>query len=153
MINEFGWLGEFRIKVKHKDGRIEEDLVKNRVTNVALQAMINILDNIDPDLNIKYLAVGTGTTALDDNDTQLETEIFRVPFDSSNNDAVGQFTTTFTILDSEAVETWGEIGLFGGDSTTITPNSGKMISRILYTRIKTSLEEIDIIRIDKLVRV
>jgi len=152
MINQLGWLGEFRIKTIDKDGLVSEELVKNRVTNTALQAMINILDNIDPDLNIKYLAIGTSGTAVNDNDTQLGAEIFRVQFDSSNNNATGQFTTTFSVLDSEAVGTWQELGIFCGDSATITPNSGKMLSRILYTKVKTSLEEVSVSRIDTIAR-
>lgn len=152
MIDGFGWLGEFKITVKHKDGTIEEDYIKNRITNTALQAIINILDNIDPNLDIKYLAIGTDGTALNDNDTQLGNEIFRTQFLTSDNDATGQFTTTFAVLDSEAVAQWEEIGIFCGDSATSTANTGIMLSRILYSRDKTALEEIDFTRKDKVIR-
>lgn len=150
--NLFGWMGKFKIKVK-ENGQIKEEYeIKNRITNTALDAIINILDNIDPDLDIKYLAIGTDNSPLNDNDTQLGNEIFRTQFDSSNNDAVGQFTTTFTIFDSEAVATWEEIGVFCGDSATASADTGIMLSRILFNRVKTSLEEIDITRIDKVIR-
>jgi len=152
MINKMGWLGEFKIKIKHPDGTIEEDYVKNRITNTALQAIINILDNIDPNLDIKYLAVGTDGTAINDNDTQLGTEIFRTQFQSSDNSATGQFTTTFAILDSEAVATWAEIGIFCGSSATSSADTGVMLSRILYSRVKTALEEIEFSRIDTIIR-
>ena len=152
MINDIGWVGEFKIKTKHKDGSIKEDIIKNRITNVALQAIINILDNIDPNLDIKYLAIGNDNTAINDNDTTLGNEIFRTQFQSSDNDATGQFTTIFSVLDSEAVGQWEEIGIFCGSSATSTADTGIMLSRILYSRNKTSLEEIDFTRIDKVVR-
>lgn len=152
MINLFGWQGKFEIKVKENDIIKEEYSIENRITNTALDAIINILDNIDPDLDIKFLAIGTDNTPLDDNDTQLGNEIFRTQFLTSNNDAVGQFTTTFAVLDAEAVGTWEEIAIFTGDSATITPDSGIMLSRILFNRTKTALEEVDITRIDKVIR-
>lgn len=152
MINLFGWQGHFDIKIKENDKIKEEYSIDNRITNTALDAIINILDNIDPDLNIKFIAIGTDSTPLNDNDTQLGNEIFRSQFLTSDNDAVGQFTTTFAILDNEAVATWEEIGIFCGDSATSSTNTGIMLSRILFNRTKTSLEEIDITRIDKVIR-
>ena len=152
MIDVLGWEGKFKFKFKKNGEVYEEDLVFNRITNTALDAIINILDNIDPNLDIKYLAIGTDSSPLDDNDTTLGNEIFRTQFISSNNAAVGEFTTEFAILDSEAVATWQEIGIFCGDSATSSADTGIMLSRILYTRAKTSLEEVDITRIDKVVR-
>jgi len=112
MINELGWVGEFKLTVK-ENGQVKEEVeIKNRITNTALDAIINILDNIDPDIDIKYLAIGTDNTPISDNDTQLGNEIFRTQFLRSDNDAVGQFTTTFTVLDTEAVGAWQEIGIW-----------------------------------------
>jgi len=153
MISGLGWLGEFKIIVHNVEtGEVTEEYVKNRITNTALDKIINILDNIDPDLDIKYLAIGTDNTPLNDNDTQLGNEIFRTQFQNSNNDAVGQFTTEFSILDSEAVGNWQEIGIFCSDSATSSANTGVMLSRILFSRNKTSLEEVQITRIDRVVR-
>ena len=155
MINDspLGWMGTFKIRIKNTlTGEITDEIVKNRITNTALNAMINTLDDIEPQLNIKYLAIGTGSTAIDDADTQLDTEIARVQFTSSNLTAIGEFTTEFVVLDSEAVATWAEIGIFCGDTATSSANTGIMLTRILYDRVKTSLEEIQFIRIDKIER-
>ena len=147
-----GWAGDFNLIIK-ENGKIKETVhIKNRITNTALDAIVNILDNIDPDLDIKFLAIGTDNTPLDDNDTQLGNEIFRTQFLTSDNDAIGQFTTTFAVLDGEAVATWQEIGIFVGDSATTSPDTGTLLSRILFSRVKTALEEIDVSRIDKIVR-
>jgi len=154
MINDLlGWSGSFVIKSTNlKTGEVTENTVKNRITNTALQAIINILDNVDPDLDIKYLAIGTDNTPLNDNDTQLGNEIFRTQFLTSNNSATGQFTTTFAVLDNEAVGQWEEIGIFCGNSATSTANTGTLLSRILFSRNKSNLEEIDISRIDTVTR-
>ena len=147
------WFGGYNIKVtNHLTGEVKEDFIKNQITNTALDAIINILDNIDPNLDIKYLAVGTDGTALDPDDTTLGTEIFRASFDTSNKTATGEFTTTFTIFDSEAVGSWKEIGIFCGDSATSTADTGIMLSRILYSRDKTNSEQIDFTRIDRVER-
>ena len=147
-----GWAGDFDLTIK-ENGQIKETIhIKNRITNTALDAIVNILDNIDPNLDIKFLAIGTDNTPLDDNDTQLGNEIFRTQFLTSDNDAIGQFTTTFAILDGEAVATWQEIGIFCSDSATTSLNTGILLSRILFSRTKTALEEVDITRKDKVVR-
>lgn len=154
VINMFGWAGSFDIIIKNVvTGHIEPIHIRNRITNTALDAIINILDNLDPNLNIRYIAIGTDNTPLSDNDTKLGNEIFRAQVDSSNNTAVGTFQTTFSILDSEAVGQWEEIGIFCGDSASAAADSGLMLSRILFSRNKTNLEEINITRIDKVVRV
>lgn len=147
MIDRSKYKGQFIIK-----SNTGVEVVDNRVTNLFLNALINALDGIDPDIQIKYLAIGTSSAAINDADTQLGAEIFRTQFTTSNNTATGEFTTTFTIFDNEAVATWQEIGLFGGSTATSTPNSGKMISRILYNRVKTNLEEIEVTRIDRIQR-
>ena len=64
MINQMGWAGKFNIKVKVDNEITEEITINNRITDVALQAIINILDNIDPDLDIKYLAIGNDSSEI-----------------------------------------------------------------------------------------
>ena len=156
MINEsLGWSGLFCIKkINKKTGEVTEKQFKNQITSVALDAMINVLDNIDPNLDIKWLAVGTGTGALDPTDTTLGTEIFRTDVDTSNNDATGQFTTTFTILDTDsgADATWAELGVFCGDSATSSSDTGIMLTRILIDETKTSSEEFQFTRQDNIAR-
>jgi len=154
MISKLGWSGKFKIKIKNVlSGKIEEDIVNNRITDIALDKIINLLDNIDPDLDIKYLAIGTGTSPVNNFDTQLDNEIFRTQAQNSENISTGEFETKFTVLESEAVATWEEIGIFCGNGATSTANTGTMLSRILYNRDdKTNLELIDITRVDKIER-
>lgn len=156
MINEsLGVGGDFIItKRDNKTKEIKsEKLIRNRITDLAISKMINALDGIDPDLQIKYLAIGTSANPINDSDTQLGNEIFRTQFLNSDLTAFNEFTTNFSVLDYEAVATWEEIAIFCGSSATSSPNSGTMLTRILFHDEKTSLEEISIIRIDRRTRV
>lgn len=148
----YGWVGQFKIQIKEKGVIKDTHIVDNRITNLALDAIINLLDNIDPNLDIKYIAIGDSAAAVNDNATQLGNEIFRAQIDTGSRTAIGIFNSTFSILDSEAVGQWEEIGIFCGDGATASANTGNMLSRILFSRTKTALEEISITRIDKIIR-
>jgi len=152
MINNLAHEGYYIITAKYKDGHKETQVVKNRITNVALDKTINAFDGIDPNMQIKYLAIGTSDAAINDNDTTLGTEIFRTQFQTSNNTATGEFTTTFAVLDTEAVATWEELGIFCGTSATATADTGTMLSRILFNFEKTNLVEADFTRVDRQIR-
>jgi hypothetical protein len=154
MINEITlWDGVFEISIKNKNtGSIETEEVHNRIMNASLQEMVKPLTGVAANLEIKYLALGTGTTAVTDNDAALATEIFRTPDTSLSANATGQVTSEFIVLDSEAVATIEEIGIFGGTSATLTANVGICISRILWHHVKTNSEEITFRRIDTVTR-
>jgi hypothetical protein len=154
MIDKYGHQGIFRIIKKNKGtGEIKTTEIFNAITDLALNKEINILVGTDPDMAIKYLAIGTSATTINNADIKLGTEIFRTQFQSQVQTANNEITTEFTVLDSEAVATWQELGVFCGSLATSTADSGTMLSRILYTDTKTSLEEITIQRIDRIIRV
>jgi len=146
MIN--GWKGTYKIKVNDE----EELVIHNRITNAALDEMIKVVQGQTPNLQIKFLALGTSNSAVTDTDTQLGSEIFRTQFASSTKTATGELTSIAVVLESEAVGNIKEIGVFGGTGATATANSGTLISRILWSREKTSSDEIQFTRIDKVVR-
>lgn len=148
---EMAWSGIWEIDIKSA-GTIKKEIVKNRVMNAALEEIVKPLAGATPNIEIKYLAVGTGTTAVTDNDATLATEIFRTPGTSLSANATGQVTSQFVILKTEAVATIEEIGIFGGASATLTANVGILISRILWHHVKTNSEEISFRRIDTVTR-
>jgi hypothetical protein len=151
--NLFGWVGEYEIQIKNKEtGKIKKQKLKNRLMNAALQEIVKPLTGVAANLEIKYLAVGTGTTAITDNDAALSAEILRTPDTSLSANATGQVTSQFVVLDSEAVATIEEVGIFGGTSATLTANVGILISRILWHHVKTNAEEITFRRVDTVTR-
>ena len=153
MIEQSTHMGFWQIKVIDKNTQTETtDTVKNRIMNNTLDELLKVLQGSATNLQIKYLALGTGSTAVTDSDTTLDTEIFRTPVTTSTKTGTGQLTTLFVVLDSEAVASITEIGIFGGSSATSSANSGTLISRILWSRNKTASEEIQFTRIDTIGR-
>ena len=147
------WQGAFEIIIKNKStGEIQKEYIKNRIMNAAIEQIANPLIGGTANIEIKYLSLGTGSTAITDNDTELDTEIFRVADSLLTATATGQVTSQFIVLDDEAVATIEEIGIFGGSSATLTANVGIMISRILWHHVKTDSEEITFRRIDTISR-
>ena len=149
-----GWVGKWAIKVIDSKTRKvkEETVIKNRLMNTALDEMAKVLLGQSTDMEIKYLALGTGSTAITDTDTTLATEIFRTADQSLTDTGTGEVTSLFIVLDSEAVAAIEEIGVFGGTTATASADSGTLISRILWSRNKTNSEEIQFTRVDTIGR-
>ena len=147
-----GWLGEYDIVIKYKDGSEERKHIKNRITNAGLNMIRDGLKGDISDIELKYLALGTDNTAVDDTNTQLGAEGYRTAFISQTAPQTGQLQSTALVLDTEAVINIREIGIFAGVGATGTANSGIMVSRILWSRDKTNLESIQFIRTDTIGR-
>lgn len=126
------------------DSKGNRDVVENRVMDPVLDALVNVFKGTAPDLQIKYLAIGDGTTAVTNTDTQLVNERFRVQITAQTNPSTGRLKNSFTILANEAVFTWQEVGIFGGSTASSTANTGTLISRILYTKEKTNDLEVSV---------
>jgi hypothetical protein len=138
-------------------------IIKNRITNVALTDIIKALYD-DTDLVIKYVAFGTSNKVLDDTDTTLDNEIFRVPVISWAPLGYGQMQS-FAIMNGDepdyapyngAVDI-REIGWFCGSSAAAWgggtgKDTGLMLSRILVTKNKQLGEEYQITRVDQIDR-
>jgi hypothetical protein len=143
-------MGIFEIEVRNtKTGKIKRFDIKNRVTDDFLNRLVGVTAGEDPDLEFKYLAVGTDNTAVSDTSTQLGSEVFRTQESSASiQTAVGTRSIEFTLLKAEANVQIEEIGIFAGTTATSAPNSGILVSRILWSYLKTSDEEIVIKRVD-----
>jgi hypothetical protein len=126
--------------------------IKNRIMDTVLSQMVGAYKGDSLDLEIFYMALGTGNTAITNTDTTLDTEIFRTPITLQEDVTTGEIVTTFTVLDSEAVGSLEEIGIFGGSTATASADTGTLISRILWSKVKTNSEEIEFRRTDKVVR-
>jgi hypothetical protein len=120
--------------------------------DTVLEQLVGCFKGDSPDIEIFYLALGTGNTAVTDTDTTLDTEIFRTPISVQTDVDTGEILTEFIVLDSEAVGNIEEIGIFGGSTATASADTGTLISRILWSKIKTSSEEYTFRRTDKITR-
>ena len=153
MIEKTGWEGSFAITIKDKStGEVKEEIILNRLMDAGLNALADCLAG-SPDIEIKYLALGTSNTPVSDSQTQLGNEIFRTqPTSGPTRTATGQIETEFVVLDNDAVGTIEEVGIFCGSSASSAANTGKLLTRILWHKEKTSSEEITFRRLDKVVR-
>jgi len=148
MIEQCNEYGYFDIYI---NGLLKESK-KNRVMNTVLSQMIGSFLGNTNDLEIKYIAFGSSSTPVSNTDSVLYNEVFRTPYATRTQTAYNEITTEFSVLSTESNGQIEEIGIFGGSTASITKDSGTLISRILWSHLKTSSEELAIKRIDKLER-
>src|SRR5579863_6489657 len=89
---------------------------------------------------IKYVAIGTSSTAPAVTDHTLGAEVFRKAVTSyANGAAVGELLVTGFLAAGDAVGVnIQEVALFAGNSATATPNTGVLVGRGLYSHTKGS---------------
>ncbi len=149
------WSGRLTIVRYDLAGReIGRDTVENFIMDVALNYVRDLLDGTinSPDTAIKYIALGTSNTAPAASQTQLGTEIFRKAVTKQEVLGTGQLKTVVYIAPYEANQQIEEIGVFAGPNASAQANTGVMIARVLYSRLKTNLEAWNIERTDTLAR-
>ena len=124
--------------------------IKNLITTVGLNMMRDALHAVADiaDCEIKYVELGTGSTAPALTDTTLDAYLFRKIMTSTSKPANGQTRCTVYIAPGEAVAALEEIGWWAGAAAGAAQATGIMISRALYSRNKTALESLNIERTD-----
>lgn len=114
------------------------------VTNAGLNALRDALRNGD-NCQIKYVALGTGTTAPAATDTQLQTEVFRKVLTSDLSGSIGELLPVVYLAPADANGvTVQEVGLFIGASATVAANSGTLLARGLWTYSKDNLHSVQL---------
>lgn len=124
--------------------------INNLIMNDTLDTLINIYANTSPDLELKYLAIGDGNTAVSGSDETLDNEVFRTAYDTRTKTNTGEITSVFYILDSDYSGSIEEIGIFGGSTAGAGADSGTLIARVLWSYTKSASEELYITRIDRI---
>lgn len=145
MTYKFNLEGKFKItKINKVTGEVIKYDIKNTIMDAILTEMAETLRGTASDYEILYFALGTGSTAVTTTDTTLDTEIFRTAVATESTPTTGQVEHTFIVLDSEAVATIAEIGIFGGSTATASADTGKLISRVLWSEVKSNSEELNV---------
>lgn len=151
-----GWLGEWELIIKDLDGNIIErtGLKPNLIMDDGLNMFRDFLNGTVTDGEIKYVALGSGNTALSNTQTDLAAEEFRKAVTTQTSGAgVGTLETLLYVVESEANDfKTEEIGWFAGALASASADSGIMVARILYSRQKTDLETWSIVRNDTIGR-
>jgi hypothetical protein len=144
-------------------GKIEHiETVENIITDITLSYLIVALKGLNPvtynyGIDIRQLAIGTGTTAPTATDTKLVTEVYRVPRAAQTITAAGELTTEFYISDNEYTGSIKEVGVYGGYRAYdwlegLNKDLGNLMSRALWDYTKSDSEQIIIQRVDRLAR-
>ena len=141
--------GHIVVTVRDLAGNIiDRQEFHNLLTTVGLNMMRDVLYGDASDAEIKYMGVGSDDTAPVIGNTTLGTETFRKQITTSTKPANGQVKHSVYIAPDEAVGTIEELGWFAGPAATASADTGIMISRRLYSRVKTNLESILVERTD-----
>jgi len=148
-----GWKTNIKITSRYKDGRVEVDHVKNIITNDGLNMLKDgMLGNVT-DLEIKYLAWGSDSTAPAVGDSTLVAETGRKQVTSKSSGGNGILDTVTTINNDQAVEQIEELGWFAGVNASASADTGILVARVLYSRNKTNLESVQVDRTDTIAEV
>lgn len=117
-----------------------------QITNAGVNLIRDALRGVVASDQIKYVAIGTGSTAPTAGDTQLQAETFRKAMTSTSNGAnPGEGLFTMALSPQDAVGTAiAEVGWFGGPSASATPGSGVLLGRALYSHNKTGKESLNL---------
>lgn len=142
------WKGKVRIIVTGPDGRREEVLLDNLITDAGKNLLRDALMTGTTDCEIRYVALGSSNAAPAAGQTQLGAEFFRKQVTKQEAGGAGVLTTTVYIAPYEANQQIEEIGWFAGPGATGAANSGIMVARVLYSRLKNQLESLEIQRTD-----
>ena len=138
------------------DGNVKDITeIKNLVTTVGLGMVIDFFQGLVADGEIKDMAVGSddGTILpLALTNTTLGAETDRWTMTTQAEASTTSLLSIVYIPPADAVYQIEEIGWFAGPAADgVGPDTGIMVSRVLYSRNKTALESLQIERLDTLV--
>lgn len=148
MKDKTGWAGKYMIQV-FKNNEIKETIISNEIHNTGKTMLRDFLNGVVTDGEIKYIAVGNSDATIDVTDTQLGNETFRKAVYSQSNFDFDELLTLSIIENTEANGQIEELGVFAGSTASASANTGIMLSRVLYSKLKTSDESIRITRYDR----
>ena len=143
--NEVKMYGVYKFTLRDiNTGEVTVKEYKNLIPTVGRAAIASWLTNSSPtpaSMRLNYTALGTGTTAPANGDTQLQTETFRKAIASETNSNNIAYATAFYTA-PEVSGTFKEAGIFM--NATGTANSGTLFSRVAIDITKTTSQTLTI---------
>ena len=100
-----------------ENGNLKQKFVKhNLITNSGYDFLANCFGNSTRPSPMKYIAVGTGTTAPALTDTKLKSELIRKTGDFSHGTGSTYLTLGISLLPNEGTGALTEAGIFNADN-------------------------------------
>lgn len=150
MEERWGWRGTVDITVMRAGQVVKRDTLRNLITDAAKDALVGRLrGSIVDDMQITYVALGTDDTTPAGGDTTLGAEVFRKQVTAQAAAGTGKARTTLFVAPDDYSGAVAEIGWFAGDATGVA-DSGLLVARVLWSHTLTSLESVQIERVDDL---
>ena len=147
-----GWRGQVNVGV-YRDGQLVDHVsIRNLITDDGLNLVRDALKGDVADTGIKYLAWGNDDTAPTASDTALGNEQGRRQITSRSIPGTGALQSTTIIASTEANDQIEELGFFAGADATAAAGSGVLLARVLYSRLKSDQESIQVDRTGTLAR-
>jgi len=148
--SRFIWGADIKVTAFDLKGKvIDVQEFHNLIMTVGKNMFRDALQGVVTDSKIKRLGIGGTNTAPAVGQTTLFSEFFRKAITSYAPGATGIIVSTTYIAPYEAnTPKIEELGWFAGVLATDTTDSGIMVSRVLYSRQKTELESLQIVRTD-----
>jgi len=145
-----GWYENIKIDVYDLDGKLVDTTeFHNKLTEISLNWMADALRKSPPqDCEIKYMGWGSSNLAVSSSHTALSAERGRKIITVQSSSGIGKCFTVCYLGPTEATTDIEELAWFAGSAAIASANTGCMISRVLYSRVKTALESITITRTD-----
>lgn|SRR4030066_587798 len=154
---KYKWEGVWLITIRNtKTNKLTRDIVYNTITNLAFDEIIKGLYGSSPDMEIKELAIGDGSSVPSATNTTLDNEVYRISDTTApTRTGVGQVTTEFILLGTEYTGPIEEIGVFVGSGALpwgagAGKDTGLLLSRILWSHTMVAEEEIYFQRVDNI---
>lgn len=142
------WTADIYCTVHPSCGPVYTEHLRNKVVNAMLNLVRDGLKGDVADVEIKYMAWGNSTVAVSSTQTDLLNEIGRKAITKQTSSGVGVLDTLTYLAPYDAVGQIQELGWFAGSSASTGAGSGTMVARVLWTKLKTALESVDVSRVD-----
>jgi len=139
----YKWDGYYVLNIFNRslNRLVRRKIVQNTITDLAKTELAKSLLGLTPNLEIKYLAIGTGTASTSSGDTKLVNEVFRCADEGLESIGNGVIQSSFTIYTTDYNGAVEEVGIFGGTSAAGTVDTGTLISRILLHETKSAEDD------------
>ena len=150
MKSKWKWTTNIKITAFDLEGNVKDvQEFHNLITTVGLGMVIDFLWGDLGDGEIKDMAVGDDSTAPALANTILGNETDRWVMTTQAEASTTSLLSTVYIPPADAVGAIEEIGWFAGAGCDgVGPDTGIMVSRVLYSRNKTALESLQVERLD-----
>ena len=149
-ISKRKWTFNVKITAFDLDGNIKDVTeFKKLLVTTGFGMVVDAWQGLVADIEIKDMALGNDNTAPLLINTTLGNETYRMALTSQAEVTATSLLSVAIVPAADAVGLIEEIGWFAGAGADgVGPDTGIMISRVLYNRTKTALESLSIERTD-----